>query len=248
MGRLEEEGQVAQGRMARHRVKRLEADEALPYRGMTVLVGAERVHRVVEMDGAQTAQAHHAVELVKHAVEVVRDVVAGVPHMAGIQAHAEMVGELHAVDDGTQLLKGTADLGPLARHGLKQHRRGLLGGEDLVEHACDLLDTHLRTLAHVAAGMEVVHLVRRGLHANEVVGEGRAGKLLHLGLGRRRVERVRGMGEDGRDAVLGAIRVERLDVGRVDVLGLAAARVAREELERVGVDGNGIARHGKIAL
>ena len=56
------------------------------------------------------------------------------------------------------------------------------------------------------------------------------------------------MCEDGCDAVLGAVGMERLDVGRVDVLGLAAAGVAREELERVGVDGDGVARHGQIAL
>ena len=168
--------------------------------------------------------------------------------MAGVQAHAEMVGELNAIDDGAQLLKGAANLGPLARHGLKQHRRGLLGGKHLVEHACDLLDANLSALAHMAAGMEVVHLVRRGLHAHEVVGEGRAGELLHLGLCRRGVERVRGMREDGRDAVLGAVGVKRLDVGRVDVLGLAAAGVAREELERVGVDGDGIACHGEVSL
>ena len=65
VGRLEEEGQIAQGRMTRHRVERLEADKALPYRGMAVLVGAKRVHRVVEVDGTQTVQAHHAVKLIE---------------------------------------------------------------------------------------------------------------------------------------------------------------------------------------
>ena len=181
-------------------------------------------------------------------VHDVDQVLAGRERVAGVQAHAKLVGELHAIDDGAQLLKGAANLGPLAGHGLKQHRRGLLGGEDLVEHACDFLDAHLSALAHMAAGMEVVHLVRRGLHAHEVIGKGRTGELLHLGLCRGGVERVRGVREDGRDAVLGAVGVKRLDVGRVDVLGLAAAGVAREKLERVGVDGDGVARHGKIAL
>ncbi len=48
------------------------------------------------------------------------------------------------------------------------------------------------------------------------------------------------MGQKRRDAVGAGELVERGYIGRIDGLGLAAARIAREELERVPVDGGRI--------
>ncbi len=46
------------------------------------------------MDGVQAVEADDAVELVDHAVEVADDVVAGIPHMARVQAHAHVAGQV----------------------------------------------------------------------------------------------------------------------------------------------------------
>ncbi len=39
-----------------------------PMGGVAVLVGAERVLRVVQVDGAQAVEPNHAIELLQHAV------------------------------------------------------------------------------------------------------------------------------------------------------------------------------------
>ena len=84
------------------------------------------------MQGAQAVEADHAIELVENAVEVAHDVIASVPHMAGVQAHAKELVVLDAVDDARELLEAPADLGALARHGLQKDRRADAGLEDLV--------------------------------------------------------------------------------------------------------------------
>ncbi len=71
------------------------------------------------MHGAQVLKADHAVELFKHAVQVVHDVVAAVVDVARVQAYAHVIGKLHTVDDGGQLLERAADLRALACHGLQ---------------------------------------------------------------------------------------------------------------------------------
>ena len=62
LGRFQEEGQIAQGRAVRHSGERIKADAALADGGVAVLVGAERVLRVVQVDGAQTVEPDDAVE------------------------------------------------------------------------------------------------------------------------------------------------------------------------------------------
>ena len=56
------------------------------------------------------------------------------------------------------------------------------------------------------------------------------------------------MGQKRRDAVGGSELVKRGNIGRIDGLGLAAARVAREERERVRTDGARCLAHSGIAL
>ena len=116
-------------------LERVDADEALADALVAVLVRPAGVLRVVDVHGAQAVEADHAVELVEHAVQVVHDVVAAVVNVARVQAHAHVVGKLHAVDDGGQLLERAADFRALAGHGLQQHRSGLFGAQYLVEQA-----------------------------------------------------------------------------------------------------------------
>ncbi len=168
--------------------------------------------------------------------------------MAGVQAHAHLVGELHPIDDGGQLLEAATHFRALAGHGLQQKRGGLVGGKHLVQGIGDKGDARFCALAHMTARMHVVQLAGSVLHAHEVVGQQLDGKLARLGLGRRRVHGVGGMGEKARDAVVGRKGVEGRHIGRIDGLGTTAPRVAREELKGVPVDGRGILGHLQIPL
>ena len=84
------------------------------------------------MDGPQPGQADDLVKLRQHPVQVVYKVVAPVGDVAGVQAHPQLVRELHLVQDGAQFLKAAAHLRALSRHGLQQHRGGLLRPQHLV--------------------------------------------------------------------------------------------------------------------
>ena len=156
--------------MVRHGSERVKADAALADGGVAVLVGAERVLRVVQVDGAQAVEPDHAIELLQHAVQIAGDVVAAVPHVAGVQAHAHFLVQFHGVDDGGQLFKTAADLRALACHGFKQQRGGLLGRNHLIQRIGDERDARLGALAHMAARMHVVQLAGGVFHTHEVVG------------------------------------------------------------------------------
>ena len=90
---------------------------------MPVLVTAAGIEAVVEVHGVQTLEPDHAVKLREHAVKVAGDVIPRVPDVAGVEADADMLLQLHAVDDGAQLFEAAADLTALAGHGLEQHGR-----------------------------------------------------------------------------------------------------------------------------
>ena len=156
--------------MVRHGSERVKADAALADGGVAVLVGAERVLRVVQVDGAQAVEPDHAIELLQHAVQIAGDVVAAVPHVAGVQAHGHLFVQLHLIQNGGQLFKRAAHLAALARHRFKQQRGGLLGRNHLIQRVGDERDARLGALAHMAARMHVVQLAGGVFHTHEVVG------------------------------------------------------------------------------
>ena len=93
----------------------------------------------------EAIEAHGGVKCLQHAVKVADDVESAVPHVAGIETHAELVGvgELgfHGVDDRAEFLKSAADLGSLAGHCFQEDRgRGRFRetGEDAHEHGRDV--------------------------------------------------------------------------------------------------------------
>ena len=47
-------------------------------------MGAAGILGVIDMHGAQALDTHNTIELVKHAVKIVDDVIASVIHMAGV--------------------------------------------------------------------------------------------------------------------------------------------------------------------
>ena len=188
------------------------------------------------MDGTQSVKTDDAVKLREHAIEVAHNVIARVPDMARIEADAKMIRELHAVDDRAQFLERPPDLRALARHRLKQHRRRLLGLQHMVELRRDKLDAALRALPDMAAGVEIIKLVRRLLHAHEVVRHHRLSKRPQIFFPRAGIHRIRRMGDNRAEGVfLHQIAQPRRIVG-IDVLRLAAARIARKEGKRRSIE------------
>ena len=98
----------------------------VPYRFVPVLMAAKWIFTVVQMHGIQPFKPDYTVKLLQYAVEIVHDIVARVVDVARIEAHTKLVLELHAVDDGAQLLKGPPDLAALSGHGFQQHGGRLL--------------------------------------------------------------------------------------------------------------------------
>ena len=194
----------------------------------------------------QTLEPDHAVKLREHAVKVACNVIPRVPDVARVEADADAVSQLHAVDDGAQLLEAAADLTALSGHGLEQNGCRHAREEHLIEQRGDLLDTRVDALPDVAAGVEIVKLTGRVLHALQVVGKGHARKLCHVRLGRAGVERVGRVRDQPVDARAGALGVKDCDVCVLNGLGAAAAGIAREKRERVCAQRLGALCHGEI--
>ena len=106
------------------------------------------------------------------------------------------------------------------------------GEQRLVQGLGDLLHGGLGRLADGAARMHVVHLMGRLFHAAKVLGQHHEREVARLLLVRSGVQRVGRMRENARDAVVGRVGGVGRDVGGIDLLRTATARVAREELER----------------
>ena len=200
------------------------------------------------MDGPEPLQADNAVELRQHAVQVSRDVVPGVPDVAGIQAHAHLLSQVHPVQNGPDLFKAAAHLAALARHGLQQHRGGLVRAEDGIEALGDEGDARLDPLAHMAAGVEVIELAGDVLQPHEVVRHGLLGEGAVFLLGPAEVQRVGGVGHDGGKAPLPKQRHQRRGVIRVQVLGPASPGIAGEKLKGIRPQLQSLAAHGRKAF
>ena len=102
----------------------------------------------------QAIDAHHAVELVEYAVQIMDDVVAGIAHMAGVQTNAQLIGQLwtlggNPLDNARQLFKATAHLGALTRHGLEQYRRLLSPKHHLAQRVDNHLNAGVGALPHM---------------------------------------------------------------------------------------------------
>lgn len=139
-----------------------------------------------------------AVELREYLVEVIADVVAAVPDVAGVEAYAELVISFDAVDDGAQFFKRAADFRALARHRFQEDGRLLVWREHVVELLRDVLDALLGSLPDVAAGVEVVEIARQVLEALDVVGHRLVREAAQVLLGCAGIHRV-GRVRDKRD-------------------------------------------------
>ena len=91
VGRLEVEGQVAQGRVIDDTRERLKADVPLADLGVTILVTAERVEAIVEVDGTEPVESDHTIKVGEDIVEMMDNVVAAVEDVARVEADAKMI-------------------------------------------------------------------------------------------------------------------------------------------------------------
>ena len=100
----------------------------------------------------------------------------------------------------------------------------------------------------MAAGMEVVVAVLHSLQPVQIVSQRLPGKLPHRFLGGTGIDGIGGVGHNGAEAVFPAQGITGSHVGRVPVLGLAAPRISRKKLIRIGVNGQRRFSHGCKAL
>ena len=212
------------------------ADVSVPDCLVAVLVAAEWVLAVVQVHSLESVYANHLVEFLKHIVKRVYNVVAGVVHVASVEAHAEFVVQVHLVYYRAQFLECSAHFAAFACHGFEQHGGCQLGREHGVESLGYEVDGYLRSLLHMASGVEVVHIAWHHLHALDVVGERLTGEGAYLWSCGAEVQRVWRVGEYYVYAVFFREFLKSLHVSWVDRLGLSAARVTCEELECVGSD------------
>ena len=82
---------MAAGGMTDDAHEGFQTDLALADARMAVFVGSAGIQAVVEVDGTQAVEADDAVKFREHAVEVMDDVIASVPDVAGVKADAEMI-------------------------------------------------------------------------------------------------------------------------------------------------------------
>ena len=99
----------------------LEGKVALADFFVPVLVCAEDIFRVIQMDCLKLIKADNFVKLLKNSVWVIGNIVSAVMDMAGIKANANAVLVLDPVDYFLDFLKGFADLGAHARHCFNEH-------------------------------------------------------------------------------------------------------------------------------
>ena len=76
---------------------------------VSVFMGTARILRVVQVQCPQSVQADHPVKLGQHPVQILCQRVPAIAHMTGIQAHADLVLQLHTVYNAAQLLKGARE-------------------------------------------------------------------------------------------------------------------------------------------
>ena len=67
------------------------ADVPLADLGVAILVAAERVEAIVEVDGAEPVESDHTIEVGEDLVEVMDNVVAAVEDVARVEADAKMI-------------------------------------------------------------------------------------------------------------------------------------------------------------
>ena len=245
---LEDERFVLQGGVEGDALHRVRAEISLAELFVAVFMRAAGIFAVVEMYRAQLVEADDCVEPGQYAVEIADDVVAGVPDVTGVEAHAEFVTERHAVDDFAEFFKTAADLRALARHRFEQDG-GLHSGEQhAVERLGDQFDALFRTLTGVRAGVEVVKLTGEVLHPLDVLLQHIQAVFAGCPVRRAEVHRIAPVGDQIAEPMFFEQGVQRRRVLGDDIFAFPPARIARKVGEGIPAEPEHRFAHCLIAV
>src|SRR5207248_7962491 len=175
---FEEPRNVAESLVIDERPERDRPDLALADVLVAVDAGSERLHRIVEVEGADGLESEHGVESFESGLEaaLVPDVVAGRKGVAGVQAYRNPVGATAQVADRAQFLESAPQARSLAGGGLEQDlAAALVGGEDAIQGVRHVAHPLLRV--GVRAGMHHQGRDAQEIGAGKLVGEAGDGLL-----------------------------------------------------------------------
>ena len=93
---------------------------------MAVFVRPTLIFAVVEMHRLQPVQTDDLIEPRQNSIQIVQQIISGVPGVAGVEADADMVLAFEPVNNFSQFLKTSAEFRALSSHRLQQYRRSHL--------------------------------------------------------------------------------------------------------------------------
>ena len=89
--------------------------------------------------------------------------------MAGVEAYAELIAELYAVDDFPQFFKTSPDLRAFARHCFEKNRRLHFGEKSGIQRFGNQLNPFFLSLTGMRAGVEVIAAVGEVFHPLDIL-------------------------------------------------------------------------------
>ena len=158
VGRLEYQRNLVETGIFHNLSEEVHPEQSFPYAVMSVDAACERFHAVVQMNGAQVAEAYHVAELSPHTLVVFPQVVAGSERVARIDADAHAAFVVHLADDVRQMVEREAHVATLPRCVFDDGcypARFVKRQVDAVGYAVEAF--FVAYLPERAAGMEVEH-------------------------------------------------------------------------------------------
>ena len=113
---LQDKRSAGKCRMKRDPLHRLHAKVSLAQFLVPVLVRSPVVLTVIEVYRLQAIQSDHIIKMLQHAVQIIHEIISGIPGVAGIKADTDLLLTLHPVDDLPELFKCSSDLRPLNKN------------------------------------------------------------------------------------------------------------------------------------
>src|SRR3954465_6551273 len=228
---LEESGNLPESLVVHEVAERECPDGALADVRVTVDTRSERLHRIIEVGGADGPHPEYPVELFESGLitAVGRDVVAGGEDVAGVEADGDAIRGAARVAYRPQLLKSAAHAGALASRGLEKDLAGTpVGGEHLVESGGDVADS-LRVV-RVRAGMHDERRNPEQIGPFELVDEGGYRLVAQIAFIATQVDQVARVDRAGKRRVV-AVRTEGARIFCGDLLGPPHPGGLREDLD-----------------
>ena len=154
------------------------ADRPFSYFLMSVLMAAQRILIIIQMDCFQLFQSDNLIKPFQNAVQIIHDVIAAVIHMAGIQTDTDMIFSFHTGNYFRQLLKRTAHFRPLSRHRFKKH--GSIQAfliHSIIYHIRNERNGNSCPLFQMGTGMEIIKTPRQEGHLCQIFPDSSPRKL-----------------------------------------------------------------------